>query len=212
MTRKTSWISDGHPKKAQALKAICFFLLFWLGVQMIQMGSAVWGAHHHPELGNLSRQTLYLNTYPAYYLLPYLLWVGACLFLLQRSGLKLFSRERPGARFLAGVLTGLVLLMIVQVLMSSLTTALYPEQAEPVNQAVIVQAMGEMPAWKMVLVLVILPAVTEETFTRGLVMRYIFPSHPFVGILVSSLIFASMHATDLWLHFLTYFLLGSCLG
>uniref|UniRef100_UPI00210A17A2 CPBP family intramembrane glutamic endopeptidase n=1 Tax=Staphylococcus aureus TaxID=1280 RepID=UPI00210A17A2 len=58
----------------------------------------------------------------------------------------------------------------------------------------------------------IIPAIVEEIVFRGMIIRVIFRKHLFLELLVSSLVFASLHESDTWIGYLPYLYTGLIFG
>lgn len=203
----TKWIQDSQPKQAQWLKVLLLLLLY-VGVDaVIQTGAATYALAHF-GLSDTNQLLITLNTYPLYFLVPTVLWVVIFILIMQRTGLRLFGRFHLKRQAVMAWLLGVGMILIVQIGMANLTAWLYPEQVQSVNEQILESAMPQMSLWKTIFVFSIYAPVREEILTRGLVIRYLFPKYPYLGMLVSALLFASLHVTTLWIHFLTYFLMG----
>ncbi|MDO4680934.1 MAG: type II CAAX endopeptidase family protein [Aerococcus sp.] len=203
----TKWIKDNYPKQSQWLKVILLLLLFIVVDFVIQNGAAAYAIGHLGITGS-DQLLITLNAYPLYFLIPTVLWTVLFIVILQRAGLKLFGGFRFSRHQVAQWLIGMLFITIAQIGMSNLTAWLYPEQIQPANEQILESAMPQMAVWKNILVFSIYAPVREEVLMRGLIMRYLFPKWPYVGMIVSALVFASLHVTTLWIHFLTYFLMG----
>ncbi|MDO4670215.1 MAG: type II CAAX endopeptidase family protein [Aerococcus sp.] len=202
-----AWIQDGYPKQSRWLKVILLLLLFVVMDVIIQTGAATY-AMTGLGITNSNELLIALNAYPLYFLVPTVLWAGMFIVILNRAGLPLFSGWQWNRKSIQRWLIGVILLIIAQIGMANLTAWLYPNQLSSVNEQILESALPQMPLWKTVLVFSIYAPIREEVITRGLIMRYLFPKYPYIGMVISAVVFASLHVTTLWIHFLTYFLMG----
>lgn len=204
------WLDDEFPKERHFLKALLFFAILFLGIQLIQ---TVWMIMAQMQ-GSFTMDELiiYMNSYPWSFLLLSLLWIGIFIFILKKAGLTLFQKRTFDKHGVLTMVGGFVAIMVFQMLGSLIVTQLYPDQLISVNQQILNEAMQSMSFLRMFLAFCVLAPIQEEVMMRGLIMRYMFPNHPWIGIIISALLFAALHVTTLWIHFLIYFVMGLILA
>lgn len=121
------------------------------------------------------------------------------LFIMQRFGIKLLSFQV--------LKSGDWLLVIMSLLFMLGLDSLFDHfiDANNKNDASIDADFKDAPTWAAIFSLAIIPAVTEEIVMRGIMMRVFFRNHLFIGMIVSSLIFAWLHEADSLIGYLPYF-------
>ncbi|MCO4331578.1 CPBP family intramembrane glutamic endopeptidase [Staphylococcus hyicus] len=124
------------------------------------------------------------------------------LFIMQRFGIKLLSFQV--------LKSGDWLLVIMSLLLMLGLDSLFDHfiDANNKNDASIDADFKDVPTWAAIFSLAIIPAVTEEIVMRGIMMRVFFRNHLFIGMIVSSLIFAWLHEADSLIGYLPYFYAG----
>ncbi|WP_341774985.1 type II CAAX endopeptidase family protein [Staphylococcus hyicus] len=124
------------------------------------------------------------------------------LFIMQRFGIKLLSFQV--------LKSGDWLLVIMSLLFMLGLDSLFDHfiDANNKNDASIDADFKDVPTWSAIFSLAIIPAVTEEIVMRGIMMRVFFRNHLFIGMIVSSLIFAWLHEADSLIGNLPYFYAG----
>ncbi|MDP4467625.1 CPBP family intramembrane glutamic endopeptidase [Staphylococcus hyicus] len=124
------------------------------------------------------------------------------LFIMQRFGIKLLSFQV--------LKSGDWLLVIMSLLFMLGLDSLFDHfiDANNKNDASIDADFKDVPTWSAIFSLAIIPAVTEEIVMRGIMMRVFFRNHLFIGMIVSSLIFAWLHEADSLIGYLPYFYAG----
>lgn len=124
------------------------------------------------------------------------------LFIMQRFGIKLLSFQV--------LKSGDWLLVIMSLLFMLGLDSLFDHfiDANNKNDASIDADFKDVPTWAAFFSLAIIPAVTEEIVMRGIMMRVFFRNHLFIGMIVSSLIFAWLHEADSLIGYLPYFYAG----
>ncbi|WP_274311901.1 CPBP family intramembrane glutamic endopeptidase [Staphylococcus hyicus] len=124
------------------------------------------------------------------------------LFIMQRFGIKLLSFQV--------LKSGDWLLVIMSLLFMLGLDSLFDHfiDANNKNDASIDADFKDVPTWAAIFSLAIIPAVTEEIVMRGIMMRVFFRNHLFIGMIVSSLIFAWLHEADSLIGYLPYFYAG----
>ncbi len=104
--------------------------------------------------------------------------------------------------------------MVISLIIGNLIMYLDPSYETAKNQAAVESLTKNMNLFVSFLYIVIITPITEELLFRGLIMKYTFPLMPFVGALVSSLLFAGVHMmADITngLDFLLYYTLSVAL-
>ena len=124
------------------------------------------------------------------------------LFIMQRFGIKLLSFQV--------LKSGDWLLIIMSLLLMLGLDSLFDHfiDANNKNDASIDADFKDVPTWAAIFSLAIIPAISEEIVMRGIMMRVFFRNHLFIGMIVSSLIFAWLHEADSLIGYLPYFYAG----
>lgn len=80
------------------------------------------------------------------------------------------------------------------------------------NQVELVGRMSQIPMSVSIMLFAIIGPIYEEIIFRGLMIHYICQRYSTMGLLISSLVFASLHlSTDIW-QWSIYFIMGLYLG
>lgn len=74
-----------------------------------------------------------------------------------------------------------------------------------VNEAGLGNEYATVPFLASAIALALMPAIAEELVFRGMIMRVLFRNHLFIGMIVSSVIFAALHQADSLIGYLPYF-------
>lgn len=82
----------------------------------------------------------------------------------------------------------------------------------PANEQQLEQEIRNTPFYISIFTVTIIPAIVEEIVFRGMIIRVIFRKHLFLGLIVSSLVFASLHESDTWIGYLPYLYSGLIFG
>ncbi|CDR28273.1 CPBP family intramembrane glutamic endopeptidase [Staphylococcus schweitzeri] len=82
----------------------------------------------------------------------------------------------------------------------------------PTNEQELDQELRNTPLYISIFTVAIIPAIVEEIIFRGIIIRVIFRNHLFIGLIVSSLVFASLHESESWIGYLPYFYSGLIFG
>ncbi|HDJ7734200.1 TPA: CPBP family intramembrane metalloprotease SdpA, partial [Staphylococcus aureus] len=82
----------------------------------------------------------------------------------------------------------------------------------PANEQQLEQEIRNTPFYISIFTVTIIPAIVEEIVFRGMIIRVIFRKHLFLGLLVSSLVFASLHESETWIGYLPYLYSGLIFG
>lgn len=124
------------------------------------------------------------------------------LFIMQCFGIKLLSFQV--------LKSGDWLLVIMSLLLMLGLDSLFDHfiDANNKNDASIDADFKDVPTWAAIFSLAIIPAISEEIVMRGIMMRVFFRNHLFIGMIVSSLIFAWLHEADSLIGYLPYFYAG----
>lgn len=69
----------------------------------------------------------------------------------------------------------------------------------PTNEQELDRELQHMPLYMSIVTIAIIPAIVEEIVFRGMIIRVVFRKHLFIGLVVSSLVFASLHESDTWI-------------
>ncbi|ARJ51770.1 CPBP family intramembrane glutamic endopeptidase [Staphylococcus lutrae] len=146
-------------------------------------------------------------TKSAWYGLLSLLVIIFGIWLCQKLGLTFFKSRKYTVKDFLFVFGGYILLKVLDLLF-----AMFLSSAVPVNDQNIKDAFTGTPTWLLVISLAIVPALVEELLFRGLILRVLFRNHLFIGLIVSSILFASLHASENFIGYLPYFYFGMILG
>ncbi|MGT2746170.1 CPBP family intramembrane glutamic endopeptidase [Streptococcus penaeicida] len=116
-----------------------------------------------------------------------------------------FFTEKIQNKHLKVLAFALFLSLGLQVLSILLTSIGINETA---NQATLNQSILLMSWPKLITMFVIIAPLTEELVMRGLIMRYLLPKYPYLGILLSAYLFSSLHYTTKIIDTLLYLTSG----
>lgn len=78
----------------------------------------------------------------------------------------------------------------------------------PTNEQELDRELQHTPLYMSIVTIAIIPAIVEEIVFRGMIIRVVFRKHLFIGLVVSSLVFASLHESDTWIGYLPYLYSG----
>ncbi|MBE5677113.1 CPBP family intramembrane metalloprotease [Staphylococcus sp. SS87] len=91
--------------------------------------------------------------------------------------------------------------------------SLYAMFAPPtLNDTLLDEEFEDVPFHLSLISIAIIPPITEEIICRGLILRVLFRNHLFLGLIVSSIFFALIHASDTLIGYLPYFYSGLIFG
>ncbi|HDJ2894810.1 TPA: CPBP family intramembrane metalloprotease [Staphylococcus aureus] len=82
----------------------------------------------------------------------------------------------------------------------------------PANEQQLEREIRNTPFFISIFTVTIIPAIVEEIVFRGMIIRVIFRKHLLLGLLVSSITFASLHESDTWIGYLPYLYSGLIFG
>ncbi|SUJ67563.1 CAAX amino terminal protease family protein [Staphylococcus aureus] len=82
----------------------------------------------------------------------------------------------------------------------------------PTNEQALDRELQHTPLYMSIVTIAIIPAIVEEIVFRGMIIRVVFRKHLFIGLVVSSLVFASLHESDTWIGYLPYLYSGVIFG
>ncbi|HDD7889089.1 TPA: CPBP family intramembrane metalloprotease [Staphylococcus aureus] len=82
----------------------------------------------------------------------------------------------------------------------------------PTNEQELDREFQHTPLYMSIVTIAIIPAIVEEIVFRGMIIRVVFRKHLFIGLVVSSLVFASLHESDTWIGYLPYLYSGVIFG
>ncbi|CAC7309323.1 CAAX amino terminal protease family protein [Staphylococcus aureus] len=82
----------------------------------------------------------------------------------------------------------------------------------PTNEQELDRELQHTPLYMSIVTIAIIPAIVEEIVFRGMIIRVVFRKHLFIGLVVSSLVFASLHESDTWIGYLPYLYSGVIFG
>ncbi|HDZ6025188.1 TPA: CPBP family intramembrane metalloprotease [Staphylococcus aureus] len=90
---------------------------------------------------------------------------------------------------------------------------LYDMFAPPtLNEILIDEESEDAPYHLALLSNAIIPPITEEIISRGLIIRILFRNHLFLGFIVSTVFFTLIHESDMLIGYLPYFYSGLIFG
>lgn len=111
-----------------------------------------------------------------------------------------------------GKITGLIISSLaITTIVETLILWLYP-QFDTANQVALESTFQNSGALTMFLMLVILAPIGEEIMIRGVFIGVLFKEKPYLGLIVSSVLFALLHGPTDIPSFITYFVPGLTLG
>lgn len=82
----------------------------------------------------------------------------------------------------------------------------------PTNEQELDRELQHTPLYMSIVTIAIIPAIVEGIVFRGMIIRVVFRKHLFIGLVVSSLVFASLHESDTWIGYLPYLYSGVIFG
>ncbi len=83
----------------------------------------------------------------------------------------------------------------------------------PANELQLEQEIRNTPFYISIFTVTVIPRYCGRRIVfRGMIIRVIFRKHLFLGLLVSSLVFASLHESDTWIGYLPYLYSGLIFG
>ncbi|CDR21241.1 CPBP family intramembrane metalloprotease SdpA [Staphylococcus argenteus] len=139
------------------------------------------------------------------HLLYGLLTIMVGIFLLKILKINLFSLKKITLPQIALIIGGTLLLFGLD------NIYLYFHET-PKNQQTLENEIKNMPLYFSILTVAVIPALLEEIIFRGILIRVIFRNHLLLGLVVSSLAFASLHESDTWIGYLPYLYSGVIFG
>ncbi|MBE5674642.1 CPBP family intramembrane metalloprotease, partial [Staphylococcus sp. SS35] len=125
--------------------------------------------------------------------------------LLKILKINLFSFKKITLRQIALIIGGALLLFGLD------NIYLYFHET-PKNEQILEDEIRNMPLYFSILTIAVIPPLLEEIIFRGILIRVIFRKHLLLGLVVSSLAFASLHESDTWIGYLPYFYSGLIFG
>ncbi|MBO0929199.1 CPBP family intramembrane metalloprotease [Staphylococcus sp. 30400_3112M30941] len=125
--------------------------------------------------------------------------------LLKILKINLFSFKKITLRQIALIIGGALLLFGLD------NIYLYFHET-PKNEQILEDEIRNMPLYFSILTIAVIPPLLEEIIFRGILIRVIFRKHLLLGLVVSSLAFASLHESDTWIGYLPYLYSGVIFG
>ena len=133
------------------------------------------------------------------------------LYLLKRQGVNFFKPSKWTARQVMETI-GLALgVVLVTTAVDEIIIRIQP-QFETENQLAIMDLFKNSSLLTLFVMLVILAPIAEEIMMRGIFIGVIFKEKPYLGLVVSSIIFSLLHVPTDVLSFITYAVPGLTLG
>ncbi|UXR79847.1 CPBP family intramembrane metalloprotease [Staphylococcus sp. IVB6218] len=80
------------------------------------------------------------------------------------------------------------------------------------NDTLIVHEFSGTPFILLIISIAIIPAIVEEIILRGFLLRVVFRGHLFIGLIISSIIFALLHEGNTFIDYIPYFYFGLIVG
>lgn len=182
------------------------------GTKGILMGFGLFILSQVPQLFLFMKKSMINEVLAA---LSFLLVVGFFLFFAKKRGYFPKIENEFSGRNVGLVLLGFVLMRILAVLFT-----LGMQEATKNDQA-IQELTANVSTINLFLMLCVTAPITEEIIFRGVIINEVFrrPGNQpisfkveILGLLVSSIIFGSVHLSSNLLSFLLYIALGACLG
>lgn len=125
--------------------------------------------------------------------------------LLKILKINLFSFKKITLRQIALIIGGALLLFGLD------NIYLYFHET-PKNEQILEDEIRNMPLYFSILTIAVIPPLLEEIIFRGILIRVIFRKYLLLGLVVSSLAFASLHESDTWIGYLPYLYSGVIFG
>ncbi|MBE5666605.1 CPBP family intramembrane metalloprotease [Staphylococcus sp. SS251] len=125
--------------------------------------------------------------------------------LLKILKINLFSFKKITLRQIALIIGGALLLFGLD------NIYLYFHET-PKNEQILEDEIRNMPLYFSILTIAVIPPLLEKIIFRGILIRVIFRKHLLLGLVVSSLAFASLHESDTWIGYLPYLYSGVIFG
>lgn len=129
--------------------------------------------------------------------------VGIILLIILK--INLFSFKKITLRQIALIIGGALLLFGLD------NIYLYFHET-PKNEKILEDEIINMPLYFSILTIAVIPPLLEEINFLGILIRIIFRKHLLLGLVVSSLAFASLHESDTWIGYLPYIYSGVIFG
>lgn len=133
------------------------------------------------------------------------------LYLLKRQGVDFFKSSEWNARQIMTTIGLAVGCVLINTLIDELIIRIQP-QFDTVNQLALVDMFNNSGLFTMFVMLVILAPIAEEIMIRGIFIGVLFREKPYLGLIVSSLVFSFLHGPTDVLSFITYVVPGLTLG
>ncbi len=140
-----------------------------------------------------------------FHLLYGILTIIVGIILLKILKINLFSFKKITLRHIALIIGGALLLFGLD------NIYLYFHET-PKNEQILEDEIRNMPLYFSILTIAVIPPLLEEIIFRGILIRVIFRKHLLLGLVVSSLAFASLHESDTWIGYLPYLYSGVIFG
>ena len=136
-----------------------------------------------------------------------LLWGG-----MKRAGYELPSIKKIKKEEVLYALGMFVTMNIVLILYNTVVMNLGLIQGEAENQEILIALSQQIPPYVTVLIMGIIPPIAEELVFRQLLIKYGLGKWPFIGLIVSALIFGGLHQARNVFEFLQYAIMGAMLS
>ena len=133
------------------------------------------------------------------------------LYLLKRQGVNFFNSSKWSFRQVMITLGLGIASVLVTTVVDNVITIVQP-QFDTENQLTLVKMFNNSGLITMFIMIVILAPIAEEIMTRGIFIGVLFKEKPYLGLIVSSVLFSLLHGPTDVLSFITYVVPGLTLG
>ncbi|MBA8762862.1 CPBP family intramembrane glutamic endopeptidase [Staphylococcus coagulans] len=136
----------------------------------------------------------------------YFLVLIAMMYLMKYFKIELFSFKKLTARDISIVIIFTVIVKVLDIIFVNFVSG------TTLNQEHIEDDIQNISILNAALFFALLPAILEETVFRGLILRVMCRGHLFIGLIISSLLFAYIHEYSNLIEFLPYLYSGLLFG
>lgn len=129
----------------------------------------------------------------------------------KKIGILTFDFNWVTKRNFKYIISWIVILRIIAMVMTLLIQVINGTETSN-NDALIQNIFSDANPYLLFLLIAIAAPIMEEFIFRGGIIGYIFKEHQIIGLIVSSILFGSVHAATDIINFLLYFLMGLGMG
>ena len=133
------------------------------------------------------------------------------LYLLKRQGVNFFKPSKWSFRNVMITVGLAIASVLISTVVDSVIAGLQP-QFNTENQLTVVDMFKNSGLFTMFMMIVILAPIAEEIMVRGIFIGVLFKEKPYLGLIVSSVLFSLIHGPTDVLSFITYLVPGLTLG